>query len=570
MSTSIAEPRWYSIGPHGFYDLVRLARRGRSSLVRVGYLLALFGVLAVVYSQTRTWEGGWDGPRRKIILDQRSGNGGRTESINTNARIAERFCVAILIMQNIAVLLLVPIYVASSVHEERDKRTLPMLFTTQLTAREIVLGKWLARVGQVGIILLGGLPILSFVQLWGGIDMPMIAANFVNTGCWLVSLGAFSMMMATQSRSVARSVVKTYLLPTLVFAVFLCCCMPTGFRGDLVFLLRPLDGPDGYWQMGIIVGGMAILHLAHAFFFLWRATHNLEMQRGDESMPTGVLDVSLEPVNLKHVPGLPPVSDDALVWKERYLGQAIWNPVAALVLPLILCILLGYLTVLLPVKHPDRTALLKQYHGVFAGIMLLCFGIYTLLVTYRLSGCIVREHERHTLDSLLTLPVTRTELLRAKIKGNLLRYWVWLLPASISWLILLFLSGRNPAGNILLLWTLAIHLTFFSLLGLFLSVVCRTSVVAYVSLTTTLLLLVIGTAIAPSLLGQAVSIEWWCKCLNPVGVWIAIVGERWEPVSTADPEIYLTGLAIYGVAAWSLWIYLFSGFGLLAGRASDG
>src|SRR6266852_3891702 len=52
MSTSIAEPRWYHIGPHGFYDLVRLARRGRSTLVRVAYVLTLFAALAVVYYQT--------------------------------------------------------------------------------------------------------------------------------------------------------------------------------------------------------------------------------------------------------------------------------------------------------------------------------------------------------------------------------------------------------------------------------------------------------------------------------------------------------------------------------------
>src|SRR5205823_14655146 len=138
-------------------------------------------------------------------------------------------------------------YVAACVQEEHDKHTLPLLFTTDLSAGEIIRGKWLARVVHIGSILLAGLPILSFVQLWGGIDMPMIAANFVNTACWLCSVAAFSLMAATQSSTLARALVKSYLSLLATVACGSCCCLPFSFYGDIVFLLRPIaDREYGY------------------------------------------------------------------------------------------------------------------------------------------------------------------------------------------------------------------------------------------------------------------------------------------------------------------------------------
>src|SRR5438876_73184 len=100
MSTSIAEPRWYYIGPHGYFDLVRLARRGRSTLVRVIYLLVLFVALALVHqneTKERTRFRGFTRIEPMEFVDPE-------DTINANARIAERFSITILLTQNIAVL----------------------------------------------------------------------------------------------------------------------------------------------------------------------------------------------------------------------------------------------------------------------------------------------------------------------------------------------------------------------------------------------------------------------------------------------------------------------------------
>jgi ABC-type transport system involved in multi-copper enzyme maturation permease subunit len=542
MATPIAEHRWYHVGPHGYYDLVRLARRGRSTLVRVCYVLALFAALAAVYYNTHE--------------NELHAYGGRhSESINLNARIAERFSIAILVMQNVAVLLLMPIYIAAGVHEERDKRTLPLLFTTHLTAREIVRGKWVSRVGHVGGVLLGGLPILCFVQLWGGIDMPMIAANFCNTGFWLLSVAAFSLMIATQSRSLIRSVVKTYLFLPATMLIVICCCLPFEVSGELVFLLRPFGGADGYWFMWMIAGVLAVLHLNFTYFCLRRAAANLEAQRGDEPMPPDVFDPIDEPVNSRRYREPPPVWENAVLWKERCLDAANWSEAGLPLAPLIMvtyCLILLF-PALLSVWHSNvQSRIFNDALMIFETLMFVSFGFYALFVSFRLTGCVVREHERQTLDSLLTLPITSGELLNAKLKGNLLRYRTWLWPIGIAWVTLMLMSGWNPIAGLFLAIALAVHFLFFAMLGLFLSVICRTSVSAYVTMGVILLFLFIGTVFAAMLLNPPGVSSWLTSGLNPVGCWLMITDWWRTDLGHAEFEI-IACLSAYALAAFALW-----------------
>src|SRR5262245_51810455 len=43
---------WQLLGPHFYYDVVRLARRGRSTALRVVYILAMLVGLAIVFHNT--------------------------------------------------------------------------------------------------------------------------------------------------------------------------------------------------------------------------------------------------------------------------------------------------------------------------------------------------------------------------------------------------------------------------------------------------------------------------------------------------------------------------------------
>jgi ABC-type transport system involved in multi-copper enzyme maturation permease subunit len=494
--------RWFPIGPHAFFDLVRLARRGRSTLVRIGYLLALLAALSWESARHEEWRRFSD------------------SVLNERARLAEWYSFTVLLGQNLAVLILMPIYAAGSMHEERDRRTLPLLLSTQLTATEIVLGKLVSRIGHVGGVLLAGLPVLSLVQLWGGIDMPTLALAFGQTAFLLFSVGAISLAIAVWMRGFIASIFTTYIILTILVG----CSLPSG--GYFAIPLRdtqPLTTTDTFFSLAIV----AAFCVSVSCLSLGLAVLGLNCPR-EEKPPVQAVAPHLR---------LPPVSDSAVLWKERYCPRALF----CWALPIAWLVPIGsFVMIWLALRlegQPWRETARKDMEGTLLFIMLASFTIYLLLVTLRLTGCIVGERQRGTLEALLLLPLSTEEFLWQKFAGSLLRYWTWLLPFATSWLVL-FLFGEGVAvGG--LLFVLPIHLTFFAGLGLFLSVVCRSSLAAYISLGLVLLTL-FGTILIPPTYSLF-------DYVNPVRCWLFMCG--W---GSGSVESVLGNGMLYVVAA--LWL----------------
>jgi ABC-type transport system involved in multi-copper enzyme maturation permease subunit len=77
-----------------------------------------------------------------------------------------------------ALVLLIPAFVAGAISEERQRKTLDLMFTTHLLDREIILDKLGSRVGYLLLFAMTGLPILSILQFLGGIDPNLVFASF--------------------------------------------------------------------------------------------------------------------------------------------------------------------------------------------------------------------------------------------------------------------------------------------------------------------------------------------------------------------------------------------------------
>ena len=129
------------------------------------------------------------------------------------AHFAGSFAVVILALQGVAVLLLTPAYLAGAIAEERERRTLELLFTTHLTDREVVLGKLFSRLTHLAGVLLAGLPVLSMLQLWGGVSLSVLLAGFAVTGLTLLSVGGVSMLCSVLCRTSLGAVI----LPLMFF-----------------------------------------------------------------------------------------------------------------------------------------------------------------------------------------------------------------------------------------------------------------------------------------------------------------------------------------------------------------
>ena len=103
-------------------------------------------------------------------------------------------------VQGIAILLLTPALIAGVIADERQRKTLYYLLASRLTSGEIVLGKLASRLLHVGVFLALGLPILSLLTLFGGVNPRVILLTYAGTASTAIFLAGLSVLVSTTSR----------------------------------------------------------------------------------------------------------------------------------------------------------------------------------------------------------------------------------------------------------------------------------------------------------------------------------------------------------------------------------
>src|SRR5437667_4488312 len=190
--TAIGVAFWMS-GPILFYDLVSLARRTRYFFLRCLYALLLALLLGWVYL---------------IFYVDTNTSRMRPDQI---AHFAETYFYIFMSVQFIVVAVLTPAYTAGAIAEEKDRKTLEFLLATDLRNREIVLSKLLSRLANITLLVLAGLPILSFLQFLGGVDPNRVFAGFAVTGLTMVSLAGLSILDSVLTKRPRDAIALTYL-----------------------------------------------------------------------------------------------------------------------------------------------------------------------------------------------------------------------------------------------------------------------------------------------------------------------------------------------------------------------
>ena len=128
------------------------------------------------------------------------------------ARFAEAFFSTFICVQLAAVMLLTPAYTAGAIADEKDRKTLEFVLATDLRNREIVLGKLVACMANIALLVLTGLPVLSLMQLLGGVDPNLVLAGYTVTGLTIVSLASVSILISVYSQKARDAIVLSYLI----------------------------------------------------------------------------------------------------------------------------------------------------------------------------------------------------------------------------------------------------------------------------------------------------------------------------------------------------------------------
>jgi ABC-type transport system involved in multi-copper enzyme maturation permease subunit len=202
------------INPVFRYELVRTARRDLTYGVRLAYGLVLLLGLAGAYAL-------WDFESARQA----------TPSLRHFAEATfHRFA----LLQDVALVALVPALVAGAVAEEAQRHALSSLLTTRLTAFEIVVGKVAARLVHVGVFFLIGLPVVALLGLVGGVGLELILSAYAGAFGLAFLTAGLSILLSTLCRTPLGAIASAY------GALAAWLCLPLWIRPMVTGLTGPL------------------------------------------------------------------------------------------------------------------------------------------------------------------------------------------------------------------------------------------------------------------------------------------------------------------------------------------
>jgi ABC-type transport system involved in multi-copper enzyme maturation permease subunit len=485
-------------GPMLPYDLVRVARRTRYFFLRCLYALLLSLLLGWVYL---FW-----------YLDSDTGR----MRPNEMARFAETFFYTFMLVQFTVVVVLTPAYTAGAIAEEKERKTLEFLLATDLRNREIVLSKLLSRLANITLLVLAGLPILSFLQFLGGVDPNLVFAGFAATGLTMLSLAGLSILNSALAKRPRDAIALTYLGAAAYLILSggsWALLLPTGLSTAtwIVPWLGPVTVKD--FAHTVSIGNIVAVcfQLAYEVSTGKNIADSLPAVLRDYALfhgglalfCTGWAVVRLRALALKQSYGKaqkvswrsrfwrrPAVGTRPMLWKEVFIESGLrFNAlgrifVGVLIIASFIPVVFIFDEFIQNMLRPgsgwrmyrDGWEMLNRSMNIWVrllGTMVAC--LMLLAVAARASSSVSNERDRQTFDALLTSPLDSNTILFAKWIGNILSVrWAWLWLGTIYALGVLT-GGLHPLAVPLLLGAWLIYAFVVSGIGLWFSMVSRTT-----------------------------------------------------------------------------------------------
>ncbi len=188
---------------------LRTRMRGRRAAVVITAYLLLLSALGgmMLYSQLQELRSGLNPVRAASVGQQLFG---------TLSQV-----------QLFLVIFIVPGLTGPAIAGERDRQTLELLLSTQVSSLWIVLGKLLASLSYVFLLMVASLPLFSLVFLFGGVSPGQVALAFVISLVSALTLGAIGVFLSVLIRRgptatvIAYAVTFMLLIGTPLLTVFL-------------------------------------------------------------------------------------------------------------------------------------------------------------------------------------------------------------------------------------------------------------------------------------------------------------------------------------------------------------
>jgi ABC-type transport system involved in multi-copper enzyme maturation permease subunit len=187
------------LGPIFAREALTLPRRTRHYVMRTVYLGLLWVLGLTAWQATVGWE--------------------RAATLGDTARFGLLLFQVLTYVQLTLLLFFAALSGASTVTQEKDRRTFVLLLLTDLRNREIVLGKLLGSLLQIGLFLAGAIPLLALNLLLGGVSAGQIIQAAVVLAATGLAAGSLGLLVALWRDKTFQALALTVLF--LVLYLFL-------------------------------------------------------------------------------------------------------------------------------------------------------------------------------------------------------------------------------------------------------------------------------------------------------------------------------------------------------------
>jgi ABC-type transport system involved in multi-copper enzyme maturation permease subunit len=391
----------FGLGPVFAFESLIAARRWQTFALRSLFVgLLLLGL-------TLTW-----GPSERTI-----------HSLAEAAAIGRVFLYTLLMIQLVVVLLAAPAATAGAICVDKARGTLHHAFITDLTDREIVLGKLGARLAPVLSLLAIGLPVLALGSFLGGIDIEAAIGAELVTAATAILCCSLALTASVWAHRPHQALLSSYVLIGLWVGLFPFLSimfhigLPTTPGRLALVMSNPImaafafDMPATGMSLGLREqGAFALAALVFSLLLIRLASRRLRptvvaqasrpKERKRPDAPARLVD---------HLPG-PPLDANPVLWREwhrkrpsRWTGR-FWTAYAVLSTLASVYVLGWYYNLW------GYNLIGSGMHGIAALVNAWQVSIGLLLLSVSAATSLAEERDRGSLDVIMTTPLTTREI----------------------------------------------------------------------------------------------------------------------------------------------------------------
>jgi ABC-type transport system involved in multi-copper enzyme maturation permease subunit len=327
--------------------------------------------------------------------------------LTTNPPSARKLVNLFFLGQYIIASLIAPSFAAGAITGEKERRTYEMLLASPLRPAAIVIGKMVASLTHLVILIIASLPIIVLCLPLGGVSIYEVLAAYLGLAVSVLLFGAVGMLCSSYFGRTSSSLVVSYLiiLPLVLFAVLTWQSLES--NGELRLKIALMVWPAIGIAAVILMCANAAGRMLYPPDMGSEGKEVVDLERESEEAIGLVINPDQFPDRLFAPPkkqSLMPDGTNPVYDKE--LHSEIFSQ-GTLMLRLVIQI-----SMLLAIPLMGVFLFLKPEYAPWFSVYVIVFSM--LVGPVFLAGSMTSERERETLDLLLTTTLTSRQILVGK------------------------------------------------------------------------------------------------------------------------------------------------------------